>query len=83
MQSLDDFDVFIAVVESVSISSDARILEIPRATLSRRLSQLEEPLGVRLLNKTARTLALAQARKTLYPRAKKLQNDAAEIIQLV
>ncbi len=52
---------FARIVEAKSLSRAADELRIPRATLGRRLARLEERLGTRLLRRTTRSLALADA----------------------
>lgn len=47
--ALDEYEAFVAVVEQGSISAAARVLGVPRPTVSRRLTRLEERLGERLV----------------------------------
>ncbi len=56
--SLYEMSVFAKVVASGSLSSAARDLGVSTAVVSRRLAALEARLGVRLLNRTTRRLAL-------------------------
>lgn len=52
---------FISVVDTKSLTRAAAELQLPRATVSRRLARLEEKLGVRLLRRTTRSVALTDA----------------------
>jgi DNA-binding transcriptional LysR family regulator len=61
---------FARTVESRSISRAARELGVPRPTVSRRLARLEEKLGVRLLRRTTRTMAITDAGEALYAQAR-------------
>lgn len=61
MQDLNDLYYFSQVVEQGGFSAAARVLDIPKSRLSRRISQLEENLGVRLLQRTTRRLRLTSA----------------------
>ncbi|MEM1025865.1 MAG: LysR substrate-binding domain-containing protein [Myxococcota bacterium] len=83
MHVSEDFDAFVAIVETGSISKAARVLGTPRATLSRRLTRLERRLGVRLVNRTTRTLVLTRAGEALYPRARRLLEEAQETVAAV
>jgi DNA-binding transcriptional LysR family regulator len=58
--NLFDMLVFVRVVEAGSLSAAARELNLSLAVISRKLSRLEERLGVRLINRTTRTLALTE-----------------------
>lgn len=78
MPSPERLGEFAAVVAKGSISAAARSLGLPRATLSRRLSGLEEELGVRLLHRTSRRMVLTPAGEELHRRARRLVADADE-----
>jgi DNA-binding transcriptional LysR family regulator len=52
--------VFAAVVEARSFSEAARRLKMPLASVSRRVADLEEQLGVRLLERSTRSLRLTE-----------------------
>jgi DNA-binding transcriptional LysR family regulator len=65
-----EFLTFVRTVEARSISRAARELGVPRPTVGRRLARLEEKLGVRLLRRTTRTMALTDAGEALYARAR-------------
>jgi DNA-binding transcriptional LysR family regulator len=55
---LDDLPVFLAVVEQAGISAAARTLGAPKSTVSAALSRLESGLGLRLLDRSSRTVRL-------------------------
>src|SRR5882672_1575193 len=61
---------FTRTVEAKSLSRAAAELGVPRATIGRRLSRREERLGVRLLRRTTRALALTDAGDALYRHAR-------------
>jgi DNA-binding transcriptional LysR family regulator len=56
--SLDDMRLFAKVAERKSFSAAARELAVPKQTLSRRVAQLEQALGMQLLHRTTRRLHL-------------------------
>lgn len=58
MQDLNDLYYFAKVVESGGFAAAGRLLGIPKSRLSRRIAELEVRLGVRLLQRTTRKLAL-------------------------
>jgi DNA-binding transcriptional LysR family regulator len=53
--------IFTRVVEEGSFTAAAETLRLPKSSVSRAVSRLEEALGVRLLQRTTRKLALSQA----------------------
>jgi DNA-binding transcriptional LysR family regulator len=62
--SVDDFNdlfYFTSVVEHHGFSAAARVTGIEKSRLSRRLAALERRLGVRLLQRSTRSLALTEA----------------------
>ncbi len=56
--SADDYILFAAIAEFQSMARAAEHLSIPKATVSRRLANLEASLGQRLLTRTTRRLTL-------------------------
>jgi DNA-binding transcriptional LysR family regulator len=69
---------FTKVVEARSLTRAALELEIPRATLGRRLSRLESRLGARLLRRTTRSIAITDAGEALYQRARQVLDAVAQ-----
>ncbi|MEO8492525.1 MULTISPECIES: LysR substrate-binding domain-containing protein [unclassified Pseudomonas] len=58
MQDLNDLYYFAKVVEAGGFAAAGRMLGIPKSRLSRRIAELEERLGARLLQRTTRQLTL-------------------------
>ena len=56
---LNEVSTFVKVVEAGGFTAAAEELELPKSTISRRIARLEERLGVRLLERTTRTVATA------------------------
>lgn len=61
MDRLDAMAVFLAVVDNGSLSAAARALHTPLPTVSRKISELEAHLGVRLITRTSRKVILTEA----------------------
>ncbi|MEN0060649.1 MAG: LysR family transcriptional regulator [Myxococcota bacterium] len=76
--SLDRLRELVTVVDAGSISAAARRLKLPRSTLSRRLTSLEQSFGVRLVHRKSRSLRLTQAGVILVGRARHLLDEAEE-----
>ncbi|MEL6349299.1 MAG: LysR family transcriptional regulator [Myxococcota bacterium] len=72
MPSADRLREFVVIFDAGSISSAARQLGVPRATLSRRLRGLEEELNVRLFQRNNRQLRLTYAGEQLIPQARQV-----------
>jgi DNA-binding transcriptional LysR family regulator len=58
MTDLNALKIFAEVVQANSFSEAARRLKMPTSTVSRRIADLEEKLGVRLLERSTRSLRL-------------------------
>jgi DNA-binding transcriptional LysR family regulator len=80
---LNDILVFTKVVETRSFTGAAEQLGLPKSTVSRRLAQLEERLGVRLVQRTTRKLALTDIGQAYYDRCAHIVADVAAAEQLV
>ncbi|PHV09670.1 LysR substrate-binding domain-containing protein [Chitinimonas sp. BJB300] len=66
MQDLNDLHYFARVVEAGGFAAAGRVIGIPKSRLSRRIAGLESRLGVRLLQRTTRKLALTEVGELYY-----------------
>lgn len=66
MQDLNDFRLFVDVVEQNGFSAAARKLGMPRSRLSRRIGLLEEGLGVRLVQRSTRQFVVTEIGQEFY-----------------
>ena len=67
MEDLNDMLFFAEVAERGSFAEAGRVLGVPKSRLSRRVAELEQRLGVRLLYRSTRRLSLTEV-GTLYLR---------------
>jgi len=58
--------IFVKVVEHKSFSAASRRLDVPISTVSRKVSELEKALGVRLLERSTRQLRLTELGQEYY-----------------
>jgi DNA-binding transcriptional LysR family regulator len=61
MDRLEAMTILVAVVETGSFTAAGKRLSVPLPTVSRKLAELEEHLGTRLLTRSTRRLALTEA----------------------
>jgi DNA-binding transcriptional LysR family regulator len=66
MRDLNEISVFARVAQQGSFSGAARSLSMPLSTVSRKVADLEESLGVSLLQRTTRKLQLTRAGELYY-----------------
>ncbi|MFC6309328.1 LysR family transcriptional regulator [Paraburkholderia dipogonis] len=72
---LNDLQAFRAVVELGSFRKAAEAVSISQPALSRRIEKLEEALGVRLFERTTRSVTLTTVGRVFAPSAEQLLND--------
>ena len=76
MQDLNDMLYFAEVVDRGGFAAAGRALGIPKSRLSRRVAELEERLGVRLLQRTTRKLSLTDAGELYHRHCVAMREDA-------
>jgi DNA-binding transcriptional LysR family regulator len=83
---LNHLSVFATVAQTGSFTDAARRLGMPKSTISRIVSSLEASLGVRLLQRTTRSVALTTAGQALVdrvgPRLEALSEAISELPEL-
>jgi DNA-binding transcriptional LysR family regulator len=84
MHDLNDLQFFAAVVGHRSFSAAARVLGVPKSRVSRRVALLEERLGVRLLERSTRSLHVTEVGQQIYEHARAAieQADAVDDVAL-
>ncbi|QKQ25538.1 LysR family transcriptional regulator [Candidatus Reidiella endopervernicosa] len=83
MDRFDEIETFVRIVETGSITAAANQLNIAKSAVSRRLQELENRLGVQLLQRTTRRLHLTDPGQELYQRGLRLLHDLEETEQQI
>jgi DNA-binding transcriptional LysR family regulator len=83
MQDLNDLYYFSAVVDHGGFAAAERALGIPKSRLSRRISQLETELGVRLLQRSTRRFAVTDVGQSVYRHALSMLAEAQAAREVV
>ena len=76
MQDLNDLFYFSAVVDHGGFAPAARALNLPKSSLSRRVSRLEERLGVRLIERSTRRFAVTEVGRDFHRHAQAAVTEA-------
>ena len=76
MHDLNDMLYFAEVVDRGGFAAAGRALGIPKSRLSRRVGELEERLGVRLMQRTTRKLSLTDAGELYHRHCVAMREDA-------
>jgi len=79
MTDMNSLMIFAKVVEARSFSEAARRLKMPTSTVSRRVADLEEQLGIRLIERSTRNLRLTEVGAEIFEQAQ----HSAEISEAV
>jgi DNA-binding transcriptional LysR family regulator len=77
--NLKQFEVFLAVVGSGSFSKAAREVHVTQSTVSQHIAALEEELGTRLLDRTAKGILPTEGGNVLLARVRKIIAETREI----
>ena len=78
MDRLDAMGVLLSVVEHGSLSAASRALHSPLPTVSRKISELESLLGVRLFTRTSRRILLTEAGESYVVAAREILERVEE-----
>jgi DNA-binding transcriptional LysR family regulator len=73
---LNQMSIFVAVVETGSFTAASKALGMPKSTVSKRVSDLEERLGARLLHRTTRKVKLAATAAAYYSECRRIIGEA-------
>ena len=82
-QHLQEIAAFVAVADKLSFQRAALERGVTRSTMSHAVKTLEERLGVRLLNRTTRSVSLTEAGLALHARAKQALGELDQAVEAV
>ncbi|WP_051333426.1 LysR family transcriptional regulator [Aliagarivorans marinus] len=71
----DDFLIFYHLIEQGSFSKAAEQVGLTKSVISKRITRLEQELGVQLIYRTTRKLALSEAGEVFYKHAREVANS--------
>jgi DNA-binding transcriptional LysR family regulator len=74
---------FVAVAEALSFTKGAEKLHLAQPSLTRQIKDLEEEIGVHLLNRSKRQVALTEEGRSFLVDAKRVLAHSAEIVDSV
>ena len=83
MHDLNDLYYFAMVVDHSGFAAAERALGIPKSRLSRRITQLENELGVRLLQRSTRRFAVTDVGQSVYRHAQTMLAEAQAAREVV
>jgi DNA-binding transcriptional LysR family regulator len=78
-----EMQVLATVVECGSFTSAAQNLDLPKSSISRRVTALEDRLGIRLLHRTTRSVRLTTAGEVYFETATRLMRELEDLETLV
>ena len=83
MEDLNDMWYFAEVVDKGSFAAAGRALGLPKSRLSRRVAELEDRLGVRLLQRTTRKLSVTAVGELYHRHCAAMREEAQAAAQAV
>ena len=83
VEDLNTLYYFTQVVEHHGFAPAGRALDMPKSKLSRRIAELEERLGVRLLHRTSRHCSLTEIGQAYYQRCLAMRVEAESAAELI
>ena len=74
--NLDDIPVFLAIIERGGVSAAANTFGMPKSTVSTTLTRLEQDLGLRLIDRSSRSLRITAEGEVFYRQAQQIMEQA-------
>lgn len=81
--NIDDILLFAKVADLKNFTKTADQLNMAKSMVSKKISRLEHQLGVRLLNRSTRTMSLTESGKMLHEYSLRIQTDFQDAVQLI
>jgi DNA-binding transcriptional LysR family regulator len=78
MDRFESMSAYVAVVEAQGFSAASRRLGMPLATVSRKVSELEDQLRVKLLNRSTRKVTVTESGQQFFEACRRILSDLAE-----
>ncbi|MCV2401608.1 LysR substrate-binding domain-containing protein [Marinomonas sp. C2222] len=78
-----DLTLFVYVAETGAFNKAAQLADLSTPALSKRISKLEQDLGVQLIHRTTRRLSLTEAGESLYVHAKNIEGQVNDAVASV
>jgi DNA-binding transcriptional LysR family regulator len=78
MRDLNELQMFVHVSQAQSFTAAARRLDVPKSSVSRAIRRLEGRLGVRLVERTTRSVALTEAGEIYLDRCQRVLEEAEQ-----
>jgi DNA-binding transcriptional LysR family regulator len=75
---LNELQIFVQVAKIQSFTAAAERLEIPKSSVSRAIRKLEGRLGLRLIERTTRRVALTEEGRIYFDRCERVLEDAEQ-----
>ncbi|MTI09047.1 LysR family transcriptional regulator [Curvivirga aplysinae] len=83
MDKVGELSVFVKVVEEGGFSSAARAMSLTPSAVSKQIGRLEDRLGVRLINRTTRSLSLTPEGRSFFERCRTILTDIEDAESIV
>lgn len=78
MTDLNELQIFVHLAQTRSFTAAARLLALPKSSVSRSLARLEARLGVRLVERTTRHVNLTEEGRVYFDRCERVIEEAEQ-----
>ena len=79
MSKFDEYQAFVAIVDAGSLSKAAQTLHLSPSAISKKLSLLEDSLGIQLIERSTRAMAVTDLGKVFYRECKAILSSISEM----